>query len=150
MLANQERQAVTLRPASLVLKDHLDLLEKLDHQAHLETRVRPPKTSLCNLENPESLATQDRKDLPARPELQDKMANPAHLDRKARRVLLAHQVPTASLAHKDLPARLETKARRVSARNTARSTAVSSSRTAHGDKCLLHRTRRSDTYSSEF
>jgi FtsZ-interacting cell division protein ZipA len=138
MLASQERQERTPHPASLVLRDLPDLPEKLDHQARPETRVRQPRTSLCNPESPESLETQDRKDLPARPEHQAKTASPAHLAPRARRVLLAHQAPTASQAHKDLPARPETRARRVSARNTARSTAASSSRTAHGDKCKLH------------
>ena len=136
----QEAQAIQ---AKLALQDVQELMllqaaqDHADHQAHRESPVQLVQTESqaclrnqnhsCQ-ENQESPAIKDQADLQDHLDHQDKTD---HQDQQARRESQARTEPpgrTVKLDQQDLQEAAEHKARRVSARNTAPWTAVSSSK----------------------
>lgn len=115
-------------------KAHLDLPESLDLMDPPDNLVPLLLTSLCDLAHLVPPETPDPKAHPDLLESPAKMASLAHPDPKARKARPAHLAPMVSPVPRARPASPDLRARRVSARNTARSTVVCSSRTEPDDK----------------
>jgi len=148
---NLETPVPTDNPASLADNHNPDLQDPKVPLAHPETLVLPdnpetpelplnPKASNLDLQAQlEMLAPQDNPAALANPETMDNPVNPDPKDLPAHPVQLATPV---KMVNPDNPVNPEAKARRVSARNTAPSTVVSSSKTEPADKpCRTHFTQ---------
>lgn len=123
--------AKTHHPESLARRDHPVPMEILERQERPESLECQPSQSHLFPESLDHQESQDRKDLP---DHLDSLAATEHLVslvRKVRTVPTDSREPTAIRVHQDPPDRQDSPANAVSVRSTARSTAVSSSRTEH-------------------
>jgi hypothetical protein len=130
LLALPADQGPTLLPGNPARKDLLDLLANLDRPAPPATQAAQLKANHLFLANPVPLEIQDRKD---HLDHLEKLAEMDRLDLRGRKDHPGptdHQEPQDCPDRPDLPAHQETRARKVSVRNTAPSTAAFSSKTA--------------------
>jgi len=126
--------------ALMLLQDHPDPLDHLDHQARPEPTDRPAtlvpllKANHSSPANPETPEIKDRPDRPVRPATPARTESPVSPDRKDPRDRPDRPATTDNPARPVRPDHRVRPERRVSAPSTARSTAACSSRTERGDK----------------